>query len=136
MARADAGRVKAASRRVVACAIRALATRGHHRGHAALTFWRRSATERRRQLIQSCEYCNDDNFVTEGFQRKLSTSRLKSNVLATTFVQGSCSNSQPKLRKITPNIGLSDCQSIKDLENSLSVESLILLVFVGPIQAC
>ena len=56
MARAGAGGVKAAFRRVVACAIRALATRGRRRGHAALTFWRRSATERRRQLIQSRAY--------------------------------------------------------------------------------
>ena len=91
--------------------------------HAAALPWRRSATEWRRQLIKLSQaepdsaYCNDENFVTNGFQRKLSISRLKSNVPATTFVQGSCSNSQPRLRKITPNIGLSICQSIKDLEN-------------------
>ena len=35
MARADAGGVKAAPRRVVACADRVLATRGHRQGHAA-----------------------------------------------------------------------------------------------------
>ena len=45
-ARADAGGVKAAPRRVVACAVMALATRGHRRGHAALALWRRSATDR------------------------------------------------------------------------------------------
>ena len=46
--RAGAGGVKATFRRVVACAIRALATRGHCRGHAAFAFWCRSATERLR----------------------------------------------------------------------------------------
>ena len=48
MARADAGGVKAAPRRVVACAVMALATRGRRRGHAAFALWRRSATERLR----------------------------------------------------------------------------------------
>ena len=43
--RADAGGVKAAPRRVVACAIRALATRGHRRGHAARKLCQWSATE-------------------------------------------------------------------------------------------
>jgi len=36
--RADAGGVKAAPRRVVACADRVLATRGRRRGHAAAMF--------------------------------------------------------------------------------------------------
>ena len=45
MARADAGGVKAAPRRVVACAIRALATRSHHRRHAARMLCRWSATD-------------------------------------------------------------------------------------------
>ena len=48
MARADAGRVKATPRHVVACAVRALAMRGRCRGHAAFALWRRSATDRLR----------------------------------------------------------------------------------------
>ena len=44
-ARAGAGGVKAAPRRIVACAIRALATRGHRRGHAARVLCRWSATD-------------------------------------------------------------------------------------------
>ena len=43
--RADAGGVKATPRRVVACTVRALATRGRHRGHAARKLCRWSATE-------------------------------------------------------------------------------------------
>ena len=46
MARADAGGVKAAPRRVVVCAVRALVTRGRRRRHAAFALWRRSATDR------------------------------------------------------------------------------------------
>ena len=45
MAQAEASGVKAAPRRIVACAIRALATRGHRRGHAARKLYRWSATE-------------------------------------------------------------------------------------------
>ena len=41
-------------------------------------------------------FCNDENFVTNGFQRKLSTSKLQYNVPATIFIQGSCANSQQK----------------------------------------
>ena len=51
--RADAGGVKAAPRRGVACAVRALATRGRRRGHAARGLCRRSATERAIQFRQN-----------------------------------------------------------------------------------
>ena len=44
-ARADTGGVKAAPRRVVACAVYALATRGRRRGHAAFALCRWSAIE-------------------------------------------------------------------------------------------
>ena len=41
-------------------------------------------------------FCNDGNFMTNGFQRKHSTSKLQYNVLATIFIQGSRANSQQK----------------------------------------
>ena len=41
-------------------------------------------------------FCNDENFMTNGFQRKLSTSKLQYNVPATIFIQGSRANSQQK----------------------------------------
>ena len=53
MARAGAGGVKAAFRRVVAYAVRATATRGRRRGHAARGLCRRSATERAIQFRQN-----------------------------------------------------------------------------------
>ena len=48
---AGAGGVKAAFRHVMACAIRALATRGHRRGHAARVLYRWSATNNIDQFV-------------------------------------------------------------------------------------
>ena len=56
------------------------------------------------------EFCREENFVTVDFQQKFRTSKLKPNVLATTLVKGSCSNSQPKLSNIITKIGLLGCQ--------------------------
>ena len=60
MARAGTGRVKAAFRRVVACAIRALATRGRRRGHAARGSCRWLATDNVDQFV-SVNHTEPDN---------------------------------------------------------------------------
>ena len=62
--------------------------------------------------------------------------RTGPEVPATTLVQRSCSNSQPIMSNVITKMGLSGCQSNKDLENFISVEMLILLILVRPIQAC
>ena len=81
--------------------------------YAACKACRWSATESPDQSIQRIKaepdyaFCRDENSVTVEFQRKFCTSKLKPNVPATTLVKGSCSNSQPKLSNITPNVSLS-----------------------------
>ena len=65
MARAGAGDVKAALGRGVACADRALATRGRRRGHAARGFCRWSATERVVQFISEPVQCLTTSFVAD-----------------------------------------------------------------------
>ena len=78
MARADAGGVKAVPRRVVACAIRALATRGRRRGHAARGSCRCRPLKVAIQFIQSRhavpddEFCNRNNSLSKAIQRILS----------------------------------------------------------------
>ena len=59
-ARAGAGGVKAVPRRGVACAIRALATRGRRRGHAARVLCRWSATDNVDQFV-SVNHPEPDN---------------------------------------------------------------------------
>ena len=59
-ARAGAGGVKAAFRCVVACAIRALATRGRRRGHAVRGSCRWSATDNVDQFV-SVNHPEPDN---------------------------------------------------------------------------
>ena len=53
---AGAGGVKAAPRRVVACTIRALATRGHRRRHAARGLCRWSATDDVNQFVSENQH--------------------------------------------------------------------------------
>ena len=55
-------RDEGAPRRVVACVVRALATRGRRRRHAAFTLWRRSATDRLDSVRQSRHAEPDDEF--------------------------------------------------------------------------
>ena len=105
--------------RVVACVVRAMATRGCSScpcggpvlatvGHCAERF----SLSVKPEAKPNNEFCRDENFMTMDFQRKFRTSKLKSNVPATTLVKGSCANSQPKLSNIITKIGLSGCQSI------------------------
>ena len=64
-ARLSAGgrwRDEGAPRRIVACANRALATRGRRHGHAAFVLWRRSATDRLDSVRQSRYTVPDDKF--------------------------------------------------------------------------
>ena len=65
MARAGAGGVKAAFRRVVACAVRATATCSRRRGHAAHGLYRWSATERRRLVHQLSQPSLTTSFAIE-----------------------------------------------------------------------
>ena len=67
-ARGDSGgrwRDEGAPRRCVACAVRATATRGRRRGHAARWFCRWSATERVVQFISEPVQCLTTSFVAD-----------------------------------------------------------------------